>query len=51
MAELLRKVIKLGWVLKDKAGGLSPCHTRWIGKAYFYHESLKNTWRYKIITL
>ncbi|GAB61352.1 putative transposase [Candidatus Jettenia caeni] len=37
--------------LSTTAGGLSPCHTRWIGKAYFYHESLKNTWRYKIITL
>ncbi|WKZ16675.1 MAG: transposase [Candidatus Jettenia caeni] len=27
--------------LSTTAGGLSPCHTRWIGKAYFYHESLK----------
>lgn len=33
------------------AGGLSPCHTKWVGKAYFYHEALKNTWRYKIIAL
>lgn len=37
--------------LSTTTGGLSPCHTQWIGKAYFYHGSLKNTWRYKIITL
>jgi len=37
--------------LSTTTGGLSFCHTKWIGKAYFYHGSLKNTWRYKIIAL
>lgn len=37
--------------LSTTAGGLSLCSTKWIGKAYFYHESLKNAWRYKIIAL
>lgn len=37
--------------LSTTAGGLSLCHSKWVGNAYFYHESLKNTWRYKIIAL
>ena len=32
-------------------GGLSFSYDTWINGAYFYHQSLKNTWRYKIISL
>lgn len=37
--------------LSTTTGGLSLCHTKWVAKAYFYHKSLKNTWRYNIIAL
>jgi len=37
--------------LSTTTGGLSFSHDRWTGGAYFYHQSLKNTWRYKIISL
>ena len=31
------------------SGWAFPLSLKWVGNAYFYHESLKNTWRYKII--
>lgn len=37
--------------LSTTTGGLSSCHTQWIKDTYFYHASIKNTWRYKIIAL
>ncbi|MBC8554558.1 MAG: IS91 family transposase [Candidatus Brocadiales bacterium] len=37
--------------LSTTTGGLSFSHDTWINGAYFYHQSLKNTWRYKIISL
>jgi len=37
--------------LSTTAGGLSLFNETWIGKAYFYHQSLKNTWKYHIISL
>src|SRR4030067_3358133 len=37
--------------LSSTAGGLSLFNETWIGKAYLYHQSLKNTWKYHIISL
>ena len=37
--------------LSTTTGGLSFSRDTWTGGAYFYHQSLKNIWRYKIITL
>jgi len=37
--------------LSTTTGGLSFSYDTWINGAYFYHQSLKNTWRYKIISL
>lgn len=37
--------------LSTTSGGLSPSRDAWIGGNYFYHLSLKNSWRYKIIAL
>src|SRR3990172_6415357 len=37
--------------LSTTAGGLSLFNETWIGKAYFYHLALKNTWKYHIISL
>ncbi|MDR4499811.1 MAG: IS91 family transposase [Candidatus Scalindua sp.] len=38
-------------LLSTTTGGLSSSRNTWIGGAYFYHLSLKNTWRYHIISL
>lgn len=37
--------------LSTTAGGLSLFNESWIGKAYFHHQSLKDTWRYNVIDL
>ena len=37
--------------LSTTVSGLSPDHTRWISKAYFEHQKLKDSWKYGIITL
>ena len=35
--------------LSTTVGGLSPDNNSWIKGAYFYHQSIKNMWRYEII--
>lgn len=37
--------------LSTTAGGLSLYNDSWIDKVYFYHQALKDTWRYKVIDL
>src|SRR3972149_4413355 len=37
--------------LSTTAGGLSLFNETWIGKAYFYQQSLEHTWKYHIISL
>ncbi|MBI4243911.1 MAG: IS91 family transposase [Planctomycetes bacterium] len=37
--------------LSTTVGGLSLTYDSWVKSAYFYHASLKNMWRYKIIDL
>lgn len=37
--------------LSTTTAGLSLSYDTWINGAYFYHQSLKNIWRYKIISL
>jgi len=37
--------------LSTTIGGLSLSHDSWIKGNYFHHETLKNMWRYDIITL
>jgi len=37
--------------LSTTIGGLSLSYDSWIKNAYFYHDSLKKMWKYKIITL
>jgi hypothetical protein len=38
-------------LLEVVIGGLSPEYNSWIKGAYFYHQSIKNMWRYEIIAL
>jgi hypothetical protein len=37
--------------LSSTVGGLSLTYDSWLRGTYFYHESLKKTWRYQIIAL
>ncbi|MBU1685685.1 IS91 family transposase [Patescibacteria group bacterium] len=37
--------------LSTTVGGLSLSHDSWISSAYFYHKTLKNMWKYAVITL
>ena len=37
--------------LSSTVGGLSLTYDSWLRGTYFYHESLKKTWRYHIIAL
>jgi len=37
--------------LSTTAGGLSPDYQRWIGKAYFHHDTIKAMWRYAVLDL
>ena len=37
--------------LSSTVGGLSLAYDSWLRGIYFYHESLKKTWRYQIIAL
>jgi len=37
--------------LSTTAGGPYLFNETWIDKAYFYHQALKNTWKYTIISL
>jgi hypothetical protein len=37
--------------LSTTTAGISHFNGTWTGKSYFYHQSLKNTWQYCIISL
>lgn len=37
--------------LSTTTGGLSLSHDKWISHAYFHHQTLKNRWKHRVITL